>query len=73
MVRASVLKDYRAALIDFTRAIEIDTGYTDAWTGRGSVYFYLHDRNASERDWNRAKDLGSRQAAGLLQRHMGGK
>lgn len=73
MVRAAVLKDYRAALGDFTRAIEIDSDYADAWTGRGSVHFYLQDQEAAIRDWTRAAALGSRQAASLLQQHGGGK
>lgn len=73
MVRAAVLKDYRAALGDFTRAIEIDSDYADAWTGRGSVHFYLQDQEAAIRDWTRAAALGSRQAAALLQQHGGGK
>ena len=50
-------KDYLAAIVDFTKAIEIDENYNDAYIKRGDSKAELKDYNGALEDYNKAIQL----------------
>jgi tetratricopeptide (TPR) repeat protein len=67
ILRVEQFHDLAGALRDFKAATEIAPSYSDAWTGCGSVRILMHDTSGALKDWSRARALGSRQAARLLE------
>jgi tetratricopeptide (TPR) repeat protein len=51
------LKDYPWALIEFTNAIKLDSGFLQAWENRGVVKFYLKDFTGAISDYNKALEI----------------
>ena len=51
-------RDYQTAIDFFTKAIESNPKYADAYFNRGQCYFYLNDRDQSCSDWLKADSLG---------------
>lgn len=47
------------AIRDFTRAIELDSGYVNALQGRGDVHFYRGDLKKAEEDYSAMLTLDS--------------
>ncbi len=70
---AESLKEYNKAIADFDTAIGIDPTCGDAFLGRGTVYFYLHDMQKACRDWHSALSFGNVQASHLIGLHCPAK
>lgn len=51
-------RDYYTAIDFYTKAIESNPQYADAYFNRGQCWFYLNDRDNSCRDWLKADSLG---------------
>lgn len=53
------LKDYHKAIDTFQQALEVNSGYPDAYAyqGRGLAYFYLKQKNKSLKDFEKALNL----------------
>jgi tetratricopeptide (TPR) repeat protein len=47
-------KDYQRALVEFSKAIKLDSQFIQAWENRGVVKYYLMDYNGAISDYNRA-------------------
>ncbi|MBO5915320.1 MAG: tetratricopeptide repeat protein, partial [Bacteroidales bacterium] len=61
-------KDYRSALEDYNRAIELNEDFAEAWYNRGVTRIYLGERNEGLRDLSRAGELGIYKAYNLIKR-----
>lgn len=51
-------RDYHTAIEYYTKAIESNPKYADAFANRGQCWFYLNDRDKSCSDWVKADSLG---------------
>lgn len=51
-------KDYQRAIDFYTKAIESNPKYADAFFNRGQCWFYLNDRDKSCADWKEAQAYG---------------
>ena len=51
-------RDYVIAIDFYTKAIESNPKYADAYSNRGQCWFYLNDVNKSCADWTTADSLG---------------
>ena len=52
------LKDYNAAIADFTKAIELDPNYTDAYYNRAISKYYANDLIGACKDAKKVENLG---------------
>ena len=59
-------KDYYGALADYTKAIEINPNYANAFLNRGISKEILGDLNGACADWKKAARLGNEDAAGWV-------
>lgn len=57
-----VLKDYRLALRDFNRTVELNPGLAAGYAGRGSAYARLNDEARATEDFKTAARLGHEDA-----------
>lgn len=69
-IEAVELKDFNSAINDFNSAINLDPEFADAYLGRGSSRYSIHDMNGALEDWKKAESLGNDQARGLLLKHQ---
>ena len=53
-----MLGDLDGAIADFTKAIELDSKYGEAWLNRGVVKEMIRDTQGACQDWAKAADLG---------------
>lgn len=51
-------QDYRTAIEYFSKAINLQDNYADAYYNRGQCWFYLGDRDRSCADWIAAEERG---------------
>ena len=51
------LEDYRAAIEDYTKAIELNPNYSEAYRGRGWSKNELKDKKGARLDWAKAQEL----------------
>ena len=51
-------KDYHRAIDFYTKAIESNPKYADAFFNRGQCWFYLNERDKSCSDWKEAQAFG---------------
>lgn len=51
-------KDYHKAIELYTKAIDSNPKYANAYFNRGQSWFYLNDREKSCADWNEAQAYG---------------
>ena len=56
-------KDYYGAIADYTKAIEINPNYANAFINRGTSKGKLGDLNGACADWKKAAELGNTDAA----------
>ena len=54
----SVLKDYRAALADYDKAIELNNNFGEAYYNRGLTQIYLGNNKLGSADLSKAGELG---------------
>ena len=57
------VKDYYGAIADYTKAIEINPNYANAFLNRGISKEILGDLNGACADWKKAARLGNEDAA----------
>ena len=68
MTRASRMQDYRAALVDYNKAIELDPRFSDAYFNRGLTHVFLGNNNEGVQDLSKAGELGIFSAYSVLKR-----
>ena len=56
----SALKDYKSAMQDYDKALEIDPNLTDAHVGRAVVRYMQNDDDGSWQDVHKAESLGGK-------------
>mgnify|MGYP002640548180 CR=1 FL=1 len=59
-------RDYKTAIEYFTKAIDNNPKYADAYFNRGRAWFYLNEIDKSCDDYQKAQDLGRPNLADLL-------
>ena len=62
------MKDYRAALVDYNKAIELDPRFSDAYYNRGLTNVFLGNNNEGVQDLSKAGELGIFSAYSVLKR-----
>ena len=60
--------DYRGAIADFTKAIELNPKYAEAYSKRGYAKCYVYDKQSALEDANSAISLNPRLANAYLTR-----
>ncbi|MBN2172917.1 MAG: tetratricopeptide repeat protein [Bacteroidales bacterium] len=68
IIRGSV-QDYKGALSDFSAAVDLEPNYADARYNRGNVYYYLGEPEKACTDWEKAEELGSKQAGKIRRQY----
>jgi tetratricopeptide (TPR) repeat protein len=63
------LEDYRGAIADLSKAIEINPNYIGAYYGRGGAKYFLGDKNGACLDWSKAGELGYGEAYDLIKQY----
>jgi tetratricopeptide (TPR) repeat protein len=61
-------KDYKGAIDDFTKAIELNPKYAGAYFYRGFCKSKLKDKEGACLDWKKAAELGSADAKVMIER-----
>ncbi len=51
------MKDFRASVADFNKAIDLNPELVEAWINRGTSYYYLDELSAAESDLRKALQL----------------
>ncbi len=62
------LKDYKGAIKAYTRALEIDPSFAEAYFGRGLSYIFINEENPARADLSKAGELGVYKSYNLLNR-----
>ena len=57
------------AIEDFTKALVLNPGYSDAYRNRGITYKYTGNLSGACRDWLKARNLGDSSVQSWLNRH----
>ena len=57
------LEDYKGAIEDYTKAIEINPNYSNAYKNRGASKENLGDLSGACADWRKAANLGDTDSA----------
>ena len=60
--------DFEAAIPYYTRSVELDSEFAEAWFNRGLTRIYLGDTENGLNDLSRAGELGIYQAYNLITR-----
>ncbi len=63
------LEDHRGAVLDYTKAIEINTKYSKAYYYRGFTKNLLGDKNGGCLDWSKAGELGYADAYDMIKKY----
>ena len=63
------MKNYSKAMIDFTKAIEINPNIPEAYYNRGLIYYYFENKYKACEDWRKAHSLGDLNAKDLLDKY----
>ena len=56
-------KDSKGAIEDYSKAIELNPNYVEAYANRGCAKEELGDKEGAISDWQKAADLGDEEAA----------
>jgi len=56
-MKLSMQNEYDLAIIEFTKAIESDSEFAEAYIRRGAVYYFKNDNKRAVSDFNRAIEL----------------
>ena len=63
------LKNYKAALDDYSKVLEIDAYNAEAFLKRGVAHQYMEDIPAACEDWKKAEELGSEKARPYMDKY----
>jgi tetratricopeptide (TPR) repeat protein len=69
--RANILveqKDYRNAIASYTKAIELENDFAEAFFNRGLTYIYLGENKQGIADLSKAGELGLYIAYNIIKR-----
>ena len=61
-------RDFRSAISYYTKAIEIDNDFAEAYFNRGLTYIYINEIDKGLADLSKAGELGIYQAYNLISR-----
>jgi len=56
------LENYHGALDDYSKAIELNNDFADAYFNRGGIKYFFKDEKGACLDWNKASELGKSKA-----------
>ena len=62
------LKDYRGALADYDKAIELSPAFAEAYYNRGLTHIYLGNNKQGIKDLSKAGELGIVAAYNVIKR-----
>ena len=65
---SSALKDYRAALEDYDKALELDPEFAEAYFNRGLTHIFLGNNKQGIMDLSKAGELGIVSAYNIIKR-----
>ena len=63
------LQDYRGAIADYSKAIELNPDFSEAYYNRGTCKIILKDKEGACLDWSKAGELGEGDAYDLIKEH----
>ena len=63
-----MLKEFRAALVDYDKAIELDPNFADAYFNRGLTNIFLGNNRKGISDLSKAGELGIISAYNIIKR-----
>jgi tetratricopeptide (TPR) repeat protein len=69
--RANLLthqKDYQAAVVNYTKAIELEEDFSEAYFNRALTYLLLNQRDKAINDLSKAGELGIYKAYSILKK-----
>ena len=64
----AMLKDYRAAIADYDKAIELNKEFAEAYFNRGLTHIFLGNNKNGIADLSKAGELGIVSAYNILKR-----
>jgi tetratricopeptide (TPR) repeat protein len=64
------LNDYKAAIVDYTAAIELNDGFAEAYFNRGLSRIYIGNVREGVSDLSKAGELGMFQAYNIIKRYQ---
>jgi tetratricopeptide (TPR) repeat protein len=64
----AALKDYRAAIVDYDRALELDPNLAEAYYNRGLTHIFLGNNRQGVQDLSKAGELGLYSAYNIIKR-----
>ena len=64
----SLLKDYRGALVDYDKAIELNKDFAEAYFNRGLTHIFLGNNKQGITDLSKAGELGIVSAYNIIKR-----
>lgn len=73
ILQATVFKNFPVAHSDFRKILTIDSGFSDAWLGRGTAFFLQNKIDSACNSWQKASRLGNTKALQLLSTHCKSK
>jgi hypothetical protein len=62
-------KDYYGALDDYSKAIELEPDFAEAYFNRGLTRIYLNDINGGALDLSKAGELGIQEAYSIIKQY----
>lgn len=65
-----MLKDYRAALVDYDKAISLNADFAEAYYNRGLTHIFLGNNKQGIADLSKAGELGIVSAYNVIKRFM---
>ena len=67
-IAAYEAKDYRAAIVDYDRALELDPNLAEAYYNRGLTHIFLGNNRQGVQDLSKAGELGLYSAYNIIKR-----
>ena len=61
--------DFKGAIEDYNKAIEVNPDYTNAYYNRGIVKYTLGNTDEACLDWHKASELGLTEAGELIKQY----
>jgi len=65
------MADYKGAIIDYSKAIELDQSSGNSYFERGLIKYDLNDKIGACKDWSISGELGNMKAYDLMKQYCG--